>query len=130
MRRRELFITVLVYLVVIFATGLAIVPIAAGFVTAFKPGPIQIASPPVWVFEPTLDNFRRILFQKKNLNNLINSMVVTTSAVIVSLLVGVPAAYSLARFRMRGSQFLLSWIISLRMIPPVVVAVPFFVLFQ
>ena len=47
----------------------------------------------------------------------------------ISLLVGVPAAYSLARFRMRGRQQLLSWIISLRMIPPVVVAIPFFALF-
>ena len=130
MRVRKLLGIALVYLVIIIATTVAIVPIVAGFVTAFKPGPIQVTSPPVWIFEPTLDNFRRILFEKGNLRNLLNSFVVTTGAVGVSLLVGIPAAYALARFRMRGSRHLLSWIISLRMIPPVVVAIPFFVLFQ
>jgi multiple sugar transport system permease protein len=129
-RTRQLGWTVLAYLVVILATGVTVVPILAGFVTAFKPGTIEIASPPVWVFEPTLDNFRRILFEKQNLSNLINSAIVTTLAVSISLLVGVPAAYALGRFHMRGRQQLLSWIISLRMIPPVVVAVPFFILFQ
>jgi multiple sugar transport system permease protein len=129
-RRREQIITVLAYVIIIIVTGLAIVPIIAGFLTAFKPGPIQMTSPPVWIFEPTLDNFYRILFEKKNYLNLINSLIVTVAAVGISLLVGVPAAYGLARFRMRGGKFLLSWIISLRMIPPVVVAVPFFVMFQ
>ena len=129
-RRREQIITVLAYVVIIIATGLAIAPIITGFLTAFKPGPIQMTSPPVWIFEPTLDNFYRILFEKKNYLNLINSLIITVAAVGISLLVGVPAAYGLARFRMRGSKSLLSWIISLRMIPPVVVAVPFFAMFQ
>lgn len=130
MRQREIIITILAYVIIIIATGLAIVPIIAGFVTAFKPGPIQIASPPVWIFEPTLANFHRVLFEKNNIHNLINSVIITVSAVGASLLVGIPAAYSLARLPMQGSRFVLSWIISLRMIPPVVVAVPFFVLFQ
>ena len=107
---------------------MVLIPILAGFVTAFKPGLIQIASPPVWLFQPTLDNFERVLFAKKGLLNLRNSIIVTVLSIGVSLLVGVPAAYSLARLRMRGRQQLLGWIISLRMIPPVVVALPFFVL--
>lgn len=130
MRRRRFFTSAFVYLIIFIATAVAVIPIIAGFMTAFKPGPIQISSPPVWIFKPTLDNFRRILIEKENLRNLLNSGIVTTLAVSVSLLVGVPAAYGLARFKMRGSRQLLSWIISLRMIPPVVVAIPFFVLFQ
>jgi multiple sugar transport system permease protein len=128
--RGQLVVTAFAYLVVIIASTVALVPIVAGFITAFKPGPIQIASPPVWIFTPTLDNFRRILIEKENLHNLMNSVIVTTTAVGLSLLVGVPAAYALARFRMRGRRQLLSWIVSLRVIPPVVVAIPFFILFQ
>ncbi len=120
--------TALAYLIVTLVSIMVLIPILAGFVTAFKPGPIQITSPPVWFFLPTLDNFERVLFAKKGLLNLRNSIIVTVLSISVSLLVGVPAAYSLARLRMRGRQQLLGWIISLRMIPPVVVALPFFVL--
>ena len=120
--------TALAYLIVTLVSIMVLIPILAGFVTAFKPGLIQIASPPVWLFQPTLDNFERVLFAKKGLLNLRNSIIVTVLSISISLLVGVPAAYSLARLRMRGRQQLLGWIISLRMIPPVVVALPFFVL--
>ena len=120
--------TAVAYLVVILVCVFVLIPILAGFVTAFKPGPIQIASPPVWLFQPTLDNFQRVLIAKNGLLNLRNSIIVTVLSITVSLLVAVPAAYSLARLRMKGRQQLLGWIISLRMIPPVVVALPFFVL--
>ena len=128
--RRKTILTILTYLIVIVATMIAIAPVLAGFITAFKPGTIQIASPPVWIFKPTLENFDRVLFEKKNYTNLLNSFVIAMSAVGSSLVIGVPAAYGMARFRMKGSKSLLTWIISLRMIPPVVVALPFFVLFQ
>ena len=120
--------TAVAYLIIILVSVMVLIPILAGFVTAFKPGLIQIASPPVWLFLPTLDNFERVLLAKKGLLNLRNSIIVTFLSISVSMLVAVPAAYSLARLRMRGRQQLLGWIISLRMIPPVVVALPFFVL--
>jgi multiple sugar transport system permease protein len=60
---------------------------------------------------------------------LINSLIISFGSVTLALIVGVPAAYAFARFRFRGSQGLLSWLISLRMIPPVVVGLPFYVMF-
>ncbi len=128
MRQRRFWGAAFAYLIITLVSVMILIPILAAFITAFKPGPIQMASPPVWVFQPTLDNFERVLFAKKGLLNLRNSIIVTTLSIGVSLLVGVPAAYSLARLRMRGRKQLLGWIISLRMIPPVVVALPFFVL--
>ena len=122
--------TAAAYVIITLVSIMVLIPILAGFVTAFKPGPIQITSPPVWLFLPTLDNFERVLFAKKGLLNLRNSIIVTVLSISVSLLVAVPAAYSLARLRMRGRQQLLGWIISLRMIPPMVVALPFFVLIE
>ena len=122
--------TAAAYVIITLVSIMVLIPILAGFVTAFKPGPIQIASPPVWLFLPTLDNFERVLFAKKGLLNLRNSIIVTALSISISLLVAVPAAYSLARLRMRGRQQLLGWIISLRMIPPMVVALPFFVLIE
>ena len=119
---------ILIYLILIVASSFFILPMLAAFVTAFKPGPIQMSSPPIWIFEPTILNFEKVLFGKGGIYNLINSLIVTFFAVTISMCIGVPAAYSLARLEMRGRKQLLAWIISLRMIPPVVVALPFFVI--
>jgi multiple sugar transport system permease protein len=115
------------FLIVLVIVGQ--VPILLGALTAFKPPAIWVASPPVWIFTPTLQNFSYILFERGQLQNLINSLIITICSVGVGMLVAVPAAYSFARFRFRGSQALLNWLISLRMIPPVVVAVPLYALF-
>jgi multiple sugar transport system permease protein len=46
----------------------------------------------------------------------------------LSLLLGTPAAYALARFEFRGKEDLWFWFISNRMVSPVVLAVPFFLI--
>lgn len=119
-----------IYIILSLLALLAIIPIIASFITAFKPPVVAVAAPPVWVFQPTIENFRVVLFERDNIQNLLNSAIITFSAVFISLLVGFPAAYALSRFRMKGSKGLMSWIISLRMIPPVVVALPFFVILR
>lgn len=119
----------LAYIILTLLVVIALVPVVLGAITAFKPQAIWVASPPVWRFTPTLDNFRYVLGSQGHARNLISSLVVTISSVGIALLVGVPAAYSFARFKFRGSQPLLSWLISLRMIPPIAVGLPFYALF-
>ncbi len=109
---------------------LVLVPLAAGVITAFKPRIIWVSSPPTWIFSPTLENFEFVLIQRNNLLHLRNSLIIASGSVTIALILGVPAAYALARFRFRGSKGLLQWLISLRMIPPIVVALPFYILFQ
>ncbi|MCL4251592.1 MAG: carbohydrate ABC transporter permease [Anaerolineae bacterium] len=109
---------------------LIVIPLIAGALTAFKPQIIWVSSPPIWIFQPTLENFEFVFIQRQNLLHLRNSLIIATGSVTIALILGVPAAYALARFRFRGSKGLLQWLISLRMIPPIVVALPFYVLFQ
>ena len=130
MKNQEILIKIVAYIIIIIFCLISFIPFITGLITAFKPETIQIHSPPIWIFEPTLSNYDRILFTKGNLYNLMNSFIVTLINIIISLVVGIPAAYALARFNLKGSGALLSWIISLRMIPPVVVAIPFFSLAQ
>lgn len=59
----------------------------------------------------------------------INSLVVALATVVVTLLVGTTAAYSFARFR-TGGQSLPFFILTLRMAPPIAVALPFFLVFR
>jgi multiple sugar transport system permease protein len=58
--------------------------------------------------------------------NIVNSLIVIIGSVCLSLLVGIWAAYALSRFSFRGSDHLGVWILSTRMMPPIVIAVPIF----
>jgi multiple sugar transport system permease protein len=118
------------YLIFFILGILVLVPLIAGVLTAFKPQIIWVSSPPEWTFTPTLENFEFVLIQRQNLLHLRNSLIISIGSVSIALILGVPAAYALARFRFRGSKGLLQWLISLRMIPPIVVALPFYLLFQ
>jgi multiple sugar transport system permease protein len=121
---------VVAYVIFIILAVLVIIPLVAGILTAFKPQIIWVSSPPVWIFTPTLENFEFVFIERQNLSHLRNSLIIATGSVTIALILGIPAAYALARFRFRGSKGLLQWLISLRMIPPIVVALPFYVLFQ
>jgi multiple sugar transport system permease protein len=58
--------------------------------------------------------------------NIFNSLIIIFGAVGLALLVGIWAAYALSRFKFRGSENLGGWILSTRMMPPIVMAVPMF----
>src|SRR5215217_2574961 len=92
--------------------------------------------PPKWVFKPTLHNFEVVLglkipteletvtqegsgqIQSKFPRYLLNSVIVALGSTALSLLIGAPAAYTLARHRMRGSQAILTGLILSRLVPP------------
>ena len=58
--------------------------------------------------------------------NIYNSLIVIGGSVVLALLVGIWAAYALSRFKFRGGENLGGWILSTRMMPPIVVAIPMF----
>ncbi|WP_035566658.1 carbohydrate ABC transporter permease [Caballeronia sordidicola] len=114
--------------------GLLIVFLASVFpfywmvTTSLKSQADALAVPPVWVFTPTLSHYIDALFEHDVAHSLLNSLIVASSATFLSLLLGTPAAYALARFEFRGKEDLWFWFISNRMVSPVVLAVPFFLI--
>jgi multiple sugar transport system permease protein len=58
--------------------------------------------------------------------NIINSLIVIIGSVLLSLAVGIWAAYALSRFSFKGREQMGIWILSTRMMPPIVIAVPLF----
>jgi multiple sugar transport system permease protein len=118
------------YIVLTILSIIILVPLVAGAITAFKPQGIWVSSPPVWIFKPTLENFKIIFFDREQSADLLHSIIIATGAVVIALIIGLPAAYGLARFKFKGSSQLLSWLISLRMIPPIVVLLPIYMIFS
>lgn len=95
---------------------------------AFKgPGDIT-AYPPVWVFEPTFDNFRELFQNLGAMQALTNSLIVVGISTCLAIIFGSMAAYALARFEIRGKEILALEILLFRMVPPIVSVIPLFIL--
>ncbi len=89
-----------------------------------------------FLFEPTLAAYREILGQAGGaggatfLRFFANSLIVSLGAVLISLLVGVPAAYAFARWSFRGSESLLFTLLSFRFAPELMVIIPLLVIYR
>jgi multiple sugar transport system permease protein len=88
------------------------------------------ASPPLFVWWPTFENYAATLSRADFGQAFINSLLVSAGAVSLSLIVGVPAAYALARFPFRGRNVLFFALLAMRMLPPIAVLIPMYVLFS
>jgi multiple sugar transport system permease protein len=88
------------------------------------------ANPPLFVWWPTWENYAAVFGRADFVQAFVNSLLVSTGAVSLSLLVGVPAAYAFARFPFFGRNFLFFGLLAMRMLPPIAVLVPMYVLFS
>ena len=92
----------------------------------FRPGAII----PFLQFTPSLDMWLKVLCDPQLQKCMFNSVLVAISATVFVLVIGTPAAYSLARFEFKGvkSRDVTLWFLSQRVLPPVVVLTPFYIL--
>jgi sorbitol/mannitol transport system permease protein len=111
-----------------FITFLMFFPILWMVMTSFKTESIAFAYPPRFFFTPTLDNWDIALNQARFTEHLLNTAIITVMSTFAALLMGIPAAYSLAYYPGRLSNFSLVWMISTRMLPPAGVIVPLYVI--
>ena len=95
---------------------------------SFKQQPDILSSTPQFLFEPTLQNYVDAFGKFDILKSLKNSLFVALVTVVLSLVLGTPAAYAIARFEFKGKKDIWFWFISNRMLSPIVVALPFFLI--
>ena len=96
--------------------------------TSLKTQVVALQSPPAWTFDPTLANYREVLVDDGVGATLLNSLIVAVCTTGLAVALGCPAAYALARFEFRAKRELWFWFITNRMISPVVLALPFFLI--
>ena len=100
------------------------------FVTSIKPSSDYLAVPPVWFpDEPTIVHYTAALFAYRGLDGLVNSLIVSLCATVLSALLGTLMAYSLARFN-TGGKHLAFWVLSQRFLPPIAVILPIFLIYR
>ena len=119
-----------VYVILIIACLGILFPLFWLFTGAIKESKDLWAIPPIWLFKPTFKHFNLVLFERHFMRHLINSLIVAAGSTGISIFLGSFAAYALARFTIRGSKHISFWIISLRMMPPIVVILPLYIFFS
>lgn len=118
---------------ILFYIGMIILIIPPIFVFAWmimlglKTGVQNIEYPPVFIFKPTLDNFKAVFQQHNFLKYLTNSFIIATFATLISLFIGLPAAYSIARYKQRKISI---GILVARMTPFVSYLLPWYIVFR
>jgi multiple sugar transport system permease protein len=105
---------------------LALAPVAWLFSIAYKPTSDIFASPPTFLFSPTLANFDSV-FHYFNLWGLLkSSLIISIGSTLLSLLIGAPAGYALARAESPRAIWLAYFFLIIRTAPPVATLIPFY----
>ena len=116
------------YAVAVAVTLLFLFPVYWLFMIAFKTPEEIFHSPPVWY--PAHIQFANfaVLFKDGDAATVGNSLLLAGCSTLISMFLGTLCAYSLARFK-TGGENLAVWIISQRMIPPIAIVFPLFLLY-
>jgi multiple sugar transport system permease protein len=112
------------------AIGLCVPPLfvfAWMIMTGLKTGVQNIAYPPEFLFTPTLENFKAVFEQHSFFKYLMNSLIIATLATGLSLVLGLPAAYSIAKYRQSKIGII---ILLARMTPFVSYLLPWYIIFR
>ena len=121
------------YVVLVALGVIGIAPFLYLLVISFKRR-IEIVTqvPPTLRFEwsTIARTYREVMFSQGMLEFTQNSVIVVGSATLLALLIGTPAAYAFSRIRFRGNEQLANWILSMRFMPPIAVAIPLFLMMK
>ena len=95
--------------------------------TSLKSPADLVAKDFVWLFQPTLDNYKQVFGQTDFLQFALNSMLVGLGSVLIALLLGLPAAYAIARYKAPKIALL---VLSSRITPGITFLIPLFIIFS
>jgi multiple sugar transport system permease protein len=119
-----------VVVVVLLVLAVFLFPVYWLIALSFKPLAAIVSPAPRWWFSPTLANYKTALQGVLGVA-LLRSLLVASAATIGALILGAGLAYPLARRDkvIRGRRQILFWVLSLWVMPPIVVAPAYYILF-
>ena len=112
--------------------GLAIFfPILWTIITSFKTEAEAISSPPSFVFfNWTTENYTTVLERSNYFRHFWNSVVISLGSTVLGLIIAIPAAWSMAFVPAKHTKNVLMWMLSTKMLPPVGVLIPIYLIFR
>lgn len=129
-RRRRRIFNILRYSGIGVGLIICLFPIYEMVSTSLKNPVDAFSIPPKWFFRPVFENYAAVLTENNFLRYFFNSVFQALATTLLSVSAGALAAYSLARRVFRGKRIFAGTTFILRMIPPVVLVVPVFIMFR
>lgn len=128
-KQKKLWGSVLTHILIYLVLFITIFPILWMILASFEPHQsiINQAAHGLFEFKATLGNYAKIFTEYNFLKYTENSLIVAVIAVALSLVIGLPAAYAIARFKMRKSSVV---VLLVRMIPGISFLLPWFTIFS
>lgn len=118
------------YFLVVVGIILLLFPVWWGILSSLKPSAEVFSWPPTFIPSGiTLEHYRTLLEQTDFLLNLLNSVVVAILTIIMTLLVAIPAAYSITRYQFAGRKYIVNLSTFIYMFPYIFIAIPLFLIF-
>lgn len=112
----------------VLMAAVVILPLVWTVINAFKMNVDILTPTPKLFFTPIIDNITYVLGRRSVMEALLNSLIICGSSVIIGVVLGLPAAYAIARFPNRWTKEVQFFVLSLRFLPPVAVAIPLMVI--
>ncbi len=135
-KKKSPIFNVIRFILVVIVVCWALFLLYWGVVTSLKPPAetftISGISIPFVQFKPTAENWKVELSTRESRSALINSILVAIIASALAMSLGTPAGYALARYRFQRikNRDLTIWFLSQRVLPPVAVVIPFFLIMR
>jgi len=134
MKGKKLLEDAVTYIILTLISIISLLPVYWMFITSFKQSIDTITYPPKFIFNPTLSNYIAVFTaplggQITLIYRLANSLIASISAVVASLIIGVPAAYAIARYDFPYKESIYFTYITFRFLPPFVVILALFIMY-
>lgn len=130
---------IIIYFLMIIVALYILIPLVWILMMSLKSQMDVIAVPPKFIFSPTLENYKA-LFGMTGGQTLVtgsaflsyfkNSLILSIGSVLLSLVLGLPAAYAIARLRFKAKESLAFTYLSFRFVPEITIILPLYVIYQ
>jgi multiple sugar transport system permease protein len=125
--KKKLILNILFYLIVAGIALVVLFPFLWMLSSSFKTQVDIISWPPKFIFTPTLQNYMKVFGEQNFLKYFFNSTIVGAVSVGLSLLLGLPAAYSISRY---SQKKLAVFILLARLMPGISFLMPWYIIFS
>lgn len=125
---KQIALNVLMNVLLIIYAVFALFPLVWMILISFKSDTEVFST--TFVFNPTMANYQEVLLRSDYARYILDSVIVSGGAVLISIIVGVPAAYALARYSFPRKEDLAFQILSYKFAPEILVVLPLFMIYQ
>ena len=117
------------YILLMIILSIMLAPIIFTTFTSFKTRTETFRWPPTYFpEEPTLEAYREVLFRSPILRHLLNSLIIAIGTTTIVMIGGLFTAFGLSQYTYKGSKIILLIFIATRIIPPISLLVPFYII--